>query len=63
MGNKSHTVGAEQVTQDSLEAFYQVPSFIYSYKTDTEQLHKTSLVTGEHSSHRVPSYTFKIGCY
>jgi hypothetical protein len=53
MHNESHT-------QDTLEAYYQVPTFIYSY--DTDQLHRTSLVTGEHSSHRVPSYTFKHFC-
>jgi hypothetical protein len=47
--------------QDSGEALYhEVPSFIYSY--NTEQLHRTNLVTGERSSHRVPSYTFKAGC-
>jgi hypothetical protein len=62
MHNESHPVGAEQVTQDTLEAFYQVPTFIYSYKRETDQLHRTSLVTGEHSSHRLPSYTFKGGC-
>jgi hypothetical protein len=62
MGNKSHTVGAEQVSQDTLEVYYQVPTFIYSYKYNTDQLHRTSLVTGEHSSHRLPSYTFKYGC-
>jgi hypothetical protein len=39
-----------------------VPTFIYSYEYYTEQLHRTSLVTGEHSSHQVPSYTFKPGC-
>jgi hypothetical protein len=61
MHNESHTVGAEQVSQDTLEAFYHVPTFIYSYKYNTDQLHRTNLVTGEHSSHRVPSYTFK-GC-
>jgi hypothetical protein len=49
MHNESHTVGAEQVSQDTLEAFY--PTFIYSYKSYTDQLHRTSLVTGEHSSH------------
>jgi hypothetical protein len=38
------------------------PSFIYSYKSDTNQLHWTSLVTGQQSSHRVPSYTFKWCC-
>jgi hypothetical protein len=54
--------GAEQVSQDTLGAFYQVPTFIYSYKHITDQLHRTCLVTGEHSSHRVPSYTFKYGC-
>jgi hypothetical protein len=62
MGNRSHTAGTEQVTQDSLEAFYQVPTFIYSYESGTGQLHMASLVTGEHSSHRVPSYEFKLGC-
>jgi hypothetical protein len=49
-------------TQDTLEAYYQVPTFIYSYNQCTDQLHRTSLVTGEHSSYRVPSYYFKYGC-
>jgi hypothetical protein len=62
MHNESHTVGAEQVSQDTLEAFYKVPSFIYSYRFNTSLLYRTSLVTGEHSSHRVPSYKFKYGC-
>jgi hypothetical protein len=62
MHNESHTVGAEQVSQHTLEAFNQVPTFIYSYKYNTDQLHRTSLATGEHSSLRVPSYTFKGGC-
>jgi hypothetical protein len=54
---------AETSLQDTREAFYhEVPTFIYSYKLDTDQLHRTNLVTGEHSSHRVPSYTFKYGC-
>jgi hypothetical protein len=59
MHNESHTVGAEQ---DTLEAFYQVPTFIYSYKINTNELHRTSLVTGERSSHRVTSHTFKDWC-
>jgi hypothetical protein len=62
MHNESHTVGAEQVSQDTLEAFYQVPTFIYSYELGTDNLHRTSLVTGERSSHQVPSYTFKYCC-
>jgi hypothetical protein len=62
MHDESHTVGAEQVSQDTLEAFYQVPTFIYSYEGCTNQLHRTNLVTGEHSSYRVSSYTFKILC-
>jgi hypothetical protein len=62
MLNENHTAGAEQVSQDTLEALYQVPTFIYSYKYNTDQLHRTSLVTGEHSNHRVPSYPFKYGC-
>jgi hypothetical protein len=45
-----------------LQAQSEVPTFIYSYKQGTDQLYRTSLVTGEHSSFRVPSYTFKFGC-
>jgi hypothetical protein len=50
--------------QDTRETLYVVtlPTFIYSYKRNTDQLHRTSLVTGEKSSHRVPSYTFKHSC-
>jgi hypothetical protein len=59
---ESHTVGAEQVSQDTLEAFYQVPTFIYSYNKYSGRLHRTNLVTGEQSSHQVPSYTFKQAC-
>jgi hypothetical protein len=62
MHSESHTVGAEQVSQDTLEAFSQVPTFIYSYIYNTDQLHRANLVTGEHSSLRVPSYTFKPYC-
>jgi hypothetical protein len=120
MHSESHTVGAEQVSQDTIEAickltlsgstpeaislaldlnvqtvsqviargFFKdlnqevsqckqaqlaqelqillphsdVPPFIYSYDSYTEQLHRTSRVAGEHSSHRVPSYTFKLSC-
>jgi hypothetical protein len=50
--------------QDTRAAIYhllhEVPTFIYSY--DTFQLHRTNLVTGERSSHRVPSNTFKECC-
>jgi hypothetical protein len=54
---------AETSLQDTKETFYhEVPTFIYSCKRDTDQLHRCSLVTGEHSRHRVPSYTFKYGC-
>jgi hypothetical protein len=63
MHSEDLTAGAEQVSQDTREALYlEVPTFIYSYKTNADQLHRTSLVTGEHSSHRVPSYIFKRGC-
>jgi hypothetical protein len=55
MHSESHTVDAEQVSQD-------VPTIIYSYNQYTDELHRTSLVTGEHSSYRVPSYTFKSFC-
>jgi hypothetical protein len=49
-------------TKEALYHLHEVPTFIYSYKPDTDQLHRTNLVTGENSSHRVPSYTFKGGC-
>jgi hypothetical protein len=55
MHNKSHT-------HDTLGANCHAPTFIYSYKHSTDLLHRTSLVTGKRSSHRVPSYTFKLGC-
>jgi hypothetical protein len=44
--------------------FYEdtLPTFIYSYKPGTNQLHRTNLVTGEQSCTRVPSYQFKAGC-
>jgi hypothetical protein len=51
-----------QCKQDTRDNLHEVPTFIYSYEEYTDQLHRTSLVTGEHSSLRVPSYTFKQGC-
>jgi hypothetical protein len=39
-----------------------LPTFIYSYNRGTHELHRTSLITGEQSKHRVPSYNFKDGC-
>jgi hypothetical protein len=38
------------------------PKFIYGYREDTDQLHRTNLVTGQQTRHRVPSYQFKEGC-
>jgi hypothetical protein len=51
-----NTLQAQQLHEDTL------PTFIYSYKKDTDQLHRTKLVTGEQSKHRVPSYRFKPFC-
>jgi hypothetical protein len=45
-----------------LQAQYEFPTFLYSYRCDTDQLWRVSLGTGEHSDYRVPSYTFKLGC-
>jgi hypothetical protein len=47
---------APQLHKDSL------PTFIYSYRYDTGQLHRTSLVNGVQSCHNVPSYRFKPNC-
>jgi hypothetical protein len=63
MHSDNLTVGAEQVSQDILEALYhEVPTFIYSYNEYTYQLHRTNLITGEQSSHELPSYAFREGC-
>jgi hypothetical protein len=63
MHNETHTAAAEQVSQATLDSLLlEVPTFIYSFEEDTDQLYRTNLATGEHSSHRVPSYTFKCGC-
>jgi hypothetical protein len=53
----------ETSLQDNRETLHEVPNFIYSYTKDTDQLHWTNLVTGEHSSLQVPSYRFKLACY
>jgi hypothetical protein len=45
--------------QDDLDA--HTTSF-YSYEQTTDKLYETSLVTGETSCHRIPSYTFKKNC-
>jgi hypothetical protein len=63
MHSENLTVGAEQVSQDTLDSvLHEVSTYIYSYQYITDQLHWTSLVTGDHSSLRVPSFTFKYGC-
>jgi hypothetical protein len=53
---------AKTSLQDTRDCLHAVPTFIYSYQALTDQLHRTNLA-GAHSSHRVPSYTFKRGCY
>jgi hypothetical protein len=54
---------AETSLQDTREALYlKVPTFIYSYKTDTDQLHKTNLVTGEQSINQVSTLVFQKLC-
>jgi hypothetical protein len=60
MHNETHTVGAEQVSQDTLETFYHVPTFIYDGEIESDRLHRTNLVTGERSIHRVRSYTYRL---
>jgi hypothetical protein len=60
----------KDLLQDTKEALYYMQTsqlheghaFIYSYTYDTDLLHRTSLVTGEQSSHQVPAYQFKWGC-
>jgi hypothetical protein len=60
-----HKAGVvQQVKTQDLPQLHEdtLPTFIYSYNNDTDQLHRTSLVTGEQSRYRVPSYRFKYGC-
>jgi hypothetical protein len=40
----------------------EIPNFFYCCIGISNSLHRVSLLTGEHSSHRVPSYQFKTGC-
>jgi hypothetical protein len=61
-GRKDIDHEGSQCKQDTNDHLQEVPTFIYSYEEDADQLHRMSLVTGEHSSHRVPSYTFKPYC-
>jgi hypothetical protein len=49
----------QMMEQDDLDT--HTTSF-YSYKQTTDQLYETSLVDGEESCHRIPSYTFKKNC-
>jgi hypothetical protein len=58
--NRDVAKTAFQDARDALYPLHEVPTFIYSF--DTFQLHRTNIITGEHSRHRVPSYTFKSGC-
>jgi hypothetical protein len=57
---------AQQLRTQDLQALqlYEdtLPTFIYSYKMNTNQLHRTNPVTAEQSSHPVPLYQFKSGC-
>jgi hypothetical protein len=38
------------------------PKYFYCSKTDTDQLLRTSLLTGEGSSHQIAGYQFKFSC-
>jgi hypothetical protein len=46
----------DQLHEDTL------PTFIYSYNKNTDQLHRTNLATGRQTTHQVPAYKFKQGC-
>jgi hypothetical protein len=61
-GSKVLDQEANQCKQDTRDHLHEFPTFIYSHEYHTDLLHRTNLVTGEHSSHRVPSFTFKLGC-
>jgi hypothetical protein len=61
-GSKVLDQERNQCKQDTRDHLHEVPAFIYSYEECTNQLHRTSLINGEQSSHRMPSQEFKCGC-
>jgi hypothetical protein len=62
MHSESHSVGAQQASQDTPEAFYPAPAFRYSIGYYGDELRKTNLVTGEVIRHRLLADTFKTNC-
>jgi hypothetical protein len=61
--NRDLAENSLQDTREALNHLNEVPTFIYSCKQNTDQLHRTNLVTGVHSVYRLPSYTFKEVCF
>jgi hypothetical protein len=49
-------------TKQSRPPPQHTPTFFYSCQTNTNQLHRVNLLTGEKTSHEVPHYQFKLGC-
>jgi hypothetical protein len=54
--NPSRSLQIQQLHEGTL------PKVIYSYNRWGDLLYWTNLVTGEQSSHQMPSYTFEMGC-
>jgi hypothetical protein len=61
MPNPKKEAMISEIRRLQVPQVYEVPTFIYSYTTCTDQLHRTNLVTGVHSSHHV-LFQFMSGC-
>jgi hypothetical protein len=53
---------AKTSLRDTRDHLHESPTFIYSCKQFTNQLLRTNIVTGEHSSLQVTSDPFNVGC-
>jgi hypothetical protein len=56
---QANSLNLGETSLQDTSLYHEVSTFIYSYKYETGQLYRTSLVTGEHSSLRVSSYCSK----
>jgi hypothetical protein len=61
---KNEVAETKHFLQENREALNQLqrntlPTYIYGFERGSDQLFRTNLVTGEQSSHKVPSYKFK----
>jgi hypothetical protein len=59
MPNPKRKAKISEICKENTPQLYEdtLPAFIYSYNCSTDQLYRTSLVTGEQSTHHVRTYS------